>query len=74
MSGPFHLTELTHRHYFFKSTQGLLDLMIAEEEELKERLLKRIKDYLKELNTLCMELQMPPFEVQSHLGLCGCFS
>ncbi|TMS05069.1 Protein regulator of cytokinesis 1 [Larimichthys crocea] len=45
-----------------KHIKGLLDLMIAEEEELKERLLKRIKDYLKELNTLCMELQMPPFE------------
>ncbi|TKS73563.1 Protein regulator of cytokinesis 1 [Collichthys lucidus] len=45
-----------------KHIKGLLDLMIAEEEELKRRLLKRIEDYLKELNTLCMELQMPPFK------------
>lgn len=54
--------------------QGLLDLMIAEEEELKKRLMKSIESCLKELKNLCSELQLPPFEVQSSLGICGCFS
>ncbi|XP_049429163.1 protein regulator of cytokinesis 1-like isoform X1 [Epinephelus fuscoguttatus] len=45
-----------------KHIKGLLDLMIAEEEELKKRLLKSIQSCLKELNHLCSELQMPPFE------------
>ncbi len=54
--------------------QGLLDLMIAEEEELKKRLMKSIESCLNELKNLCSELQLPPFEVQSHLAICGCFS
>ncbi|XP_044050370.1 protein regulator of cytokinesis 1-like isoform X3 [Siniperca chuatsi] len=45
-----------------KHIKGLLDLMIAEEEELKKRLVKGIQSYLKELNNLCSELQLPPFE------------
>ncbi|KAM9853918.1 protein regulator of cytokinesis 1-like [Aulostomus maculatus] len=45
-----------------KHIKGLLDLMIAEEEELKRRLLKSIETCRKELNHLCNELQLPPFE------------
>ncbi|CAJ1056501.1 protein regulator of cytokinesis 1-like isoform X2 [Xyrichtys novacula] len=45
-----------------KHIKGLLDLMIAEEEELKKRLLKSIESCLKELNHLSSELQLPPFE------------
>ncbi|XP_054475855.1 protein regulator of cytokinesis 1-like isoform X2 [Anoplopoma fimbria] len=45
-----------------KHIKGLLDLMIAEEEELKKRLLKSIQLCVKELNNLCSELQLPPFE------------
>ncbi|XP_051236662.1 protein regulator of cytokinesis 1 isoform X2 [Dicentrarchus labrax] len=45
-----------------KHIKGLLDLMIAEEEELKKRLLRDIESHLKELNHLCSELQLPPFE------------
>ncbi|XP_041794316.1 protein regulator of cytokinesis 1-like [Chelmon rostratus] len=45
-----------------KHIEGLLDLMISEEEELKKRLLKSIESCLKELNDLCRELQLPPFE------------
>lgn len=49
--------------------QGLLDLMIAEEEELKNRLLKSIESCQEELKILCSELQLPPFEVQSLEGV-----
>ncbi|XP_039989662.1 protein regulator of cytokinesis 1-like isoform X2 [Xiphias gladius] len=45
-----------------KHIKGLLDLMIAEEEELKKRLMKSIKSCRKELSNLCTELQLPPFE------------
>ncbi|XP_070686621.1 protein regulator of cytokinesis 1-like [Pempheris klunzingeri] len=45
-----------------KHIKGLLDLMIAEEEQLKKRLLKGIESCIKELNNLCAELQLPPFE------------
>ncbi|XP_040893967.1 protein regulator of cytokinesis 1-like isoform X1 [Toxotes jaculatrix] len=45
-----------------KHIKGLLDLMIAEEEELKKRLVKSIESCRKELNNLCAELQLPPFE------------
>lgn len=37
--------------------------MIAEEEELKDRLLKNIESCVKELHVLYDELQLPPFEV-----------
>lgn len=37
--------------------------MIAEEEELKKRVLKSIESCRKELSILCSELQMPSFEV-----------
>lgn len=55
---------------FYFPWQGLLDLMIAEEEELKKRLLKSIESCRKELSNMCSELQLPPFEVQS---CSGCF-
>ncbi|XP_069018304.1 protein regulator of cytokinesis 1-like [Embiotoca jacksoni] len=45
-----------------KHLKGLLDLMIAEEDELKKRLLKSIQSCLEELHSLCSELQLPPFE------------
>ncbi|XP_031138833.1 protein regulator of cytokinesis 1-like isoform X2 [Sander lucioperca] len=45
-----------------KHIKGLLDLMIAEEGELKKRLLKNIQLHNKEVNDLCRELQLPPFE------------
>ncbi|KAM3609377.1 uncharacterized protein V6R79_013647 [Siganus canaliculatus] len=45
-----------------KYIKDLLDLMIAEEEELKKRLVKSIQSCLKELNNLYAELQLPPFE------------
>lgn len=45
-----------------KHIKGLLDLMIAEEQELKQRLRQSIESCQKELNLLCSELQLPPFE------------
>ncbi|XP_059570454.1 protein regulator of cytokinesis 1 isoform X2 [Alligator mississippiensis] len=45
-----------------KHVKGLLDMMIAEEEDLKERLLKSIASCRKELDTLCQELHLDPFE------------
>ncbi|XP_066492183.1 protein regulator of cytokinesis 1 isoform X2 [Tiliqua scincoides] len=50
-------TEVVRKH-----VQGLLDMMIAEEESLKERLLRSIATCRKELASLCGELQLPPFE------------
>ncbi|TNN00201.1 hypothetical protein fugu_011447 [Takifugu bimaculatus] len=50
-------TNEVHKH-----TKSLLDLMIAEEEELKDRLLKNIESCVKELRVLYDELQLPPFE------------
>ncbi|XP_044516080.1 protein regulator of cytokinesis 1-like [Gracilinanus agilis] len=41
--------------------QKLLDMMIEEEESLKERLLKRIESYREELNILFKELKLEPF-------------
>lgn len=39
-------------------------MMVAEEERLKERLLKSIVLCRKELDTLCKELQLDSFEVR----------
>ncbi|KFW92410.1 Protein regulator of cytokinesis 1, partial [Phalacrocorax carbo] len=44
--------------------QGLLDMMVAEEESLKDRLLKSIALCRKELDILCRELQLDPFEAE----------
>lgn len=39
-------------------------MMIAEEESLKERLIKSISICQKELNTLCSELHVEPLQVR----------
>lgn len=46
-------------------------MMIAEEESLKERLVKSIANCQKELNTLCSELCVEPFQVCSRSGVLG---
>ncbi|KAK2107507.1 carboxypeptidase C prc1, partial [Saguinus oedipus] len=50
-------TEVVKKHI-----KELLDMMIAEEESLKERLIKSISVCQKELNTLCSELRVEPFQ------------
>ncbi|XP_038147226.1 protein regulator of cytokinesis 1-like [Cyprinodon tularosa] len=50
-------TNEAHKH-----VKGLLDLMIAEEQELKQRLLKNIESCKNALSVLYSELQLPPFE------------
>ncbi|NXD83909.1 PRC1 regulator, partial [Halcyon senegalensis] len=52
-------TEVVRKHI-----KSLLDMMVAEEESLKERLLKSIAMCRKELNVLCEELQLDPVEVE----------
>ncbi|KAK7176107.1 hypothetical protein R3I93_000383 [Phoxinus phoxinus] len=42
--------------------KGLLDMMIAEEESLRKRLMTSIDMCHKELSKLCSELQLPPFQ------------
>ncbi|NWZ36882.1 PRC1 regulator, partial [Brachypodius atriceps] len=44
--------------------QSLLDMMVAEEESLRERLLKSIVLCRKERDTLCRELQLGSFETE----------
>lgn len=50
-------TEVVKKHI-----KELLDMMIAEEESLKERLIKSISVCQKELSTLCSELRVEPFQ------------
>ncbi|XP_054433575.1 protein regulator of cytokinesis 1 isoform X1 [Pteronotus mesoamericanus] len=50
-------TEVVKKHI-----KDLLDMMIAEEESLKERLIKSISNCQKELATLCRELHVEPFQ------------
>nr|XP_038040759.1 protein regulator of cytokinesis 1 isoform X2 [Anas platyrhynchos] len=47
-----------------KHIKSLLDMMVAEEESLKERLLKSIALCRKELDALCRELRLDPFEAE----------
>ncbi|XP_049578063.1 protein regulator of cytokinesis 1 isoform X1 [Syngnathus scovelli] len=54
-------TKMVHMHI-----KGMLDLMIVEEEELKTRVIKNIETYRQELELLCSELQMPPFEEEAN--------
>ncbi|XP_072527481.1 protein regulator of cytokinesis 1b [Salminus brasiliensis] len=42
--------------------KGLLDMMIAEEENLRKRLMTSIESCRKELSKVCSELQLPPFQ------------
>ncbi|ELK01417.1 Protein regulator of cytokinesis 1 [Pteropus alecto] len=46
----------------------LLDMMIAEEQNLKERLIKSISICQKELTTLCSELRVEPFQVRGRVS------
>ncbi|KAM4618418.1 protein regulator of cytokinesis 1-like [Polymixia lowei] len=50
-------TDVVHEHI-----KGLLDMMIAEEQGLKKRLMSSIESCHKELDELCIVLQLPPFE------------
>ncbi|XP_039708011.1 protein regulator of cytokinesis 1 isoform X6 [Pteropus medius] len=50
-------TEVVKKHI-----KDLLDMMIAEEQNLKERLIKSISICQKELTTLCSELRVEPFQ------------
>ncbi|KAM3828504.1 protein regulator of cytokinesis 1 isoform 2-T2 [Vipera latastei] len=50
-------TEVVKRH-----VKDLLDRMVAEEESLRERLLKSIALCRRELAALCQELQLAPFQ------------
>ncbi|NXI39260.1 PRC1 regulator, partial [Galbula dea] len=52
-------TDVVKRHI-----KSLLDEMVAEEESLKERLLKSIALCRKELDVLCRELHLDPFEAE----------
>ncbi|XP_077452393.1 protein regulator of cytokinesis 1-like [Stigmatopora argus] len=47
---------------FHKNIKGISDLMIAEEEELKDRVLKDTKSYRQEIADLCVVLQIPPVQ------------
>ncbi|KAI1889739.1 hypothetical protein AGOR_G00166040 [Albula goreensis] len=49
--------------------KGLLDMMIAEEEGLKKRLISSIETCRKELDALCRELHLPPFEEEEGLTM-----
>ncbi|KAI4894246.1 hypothetical protein NFI96_030250 [Prochilodus magdalenae] len=49
--------------------KNLLDMMIAEEEGLRKRLLSSIESCRKELDTLCQELLLPPFEEDDGLTM-----
>lgn len=46
-------------------------MMVLEEQSLKERLLKSIAMCRKELDALCRELQLDPFEVRCSFLLLG---
>lgn len=48
---------------------GLLDMMIAEEESLRKRLVSSIATCQKELDTLSLELQLPPFEMEEDISM-----
>ncbi|GAA6101372.1 protein regulator of cytokinesis 1a isoform X1 [Tachysurus ichikawai] len=49
--------------------KNLLDMMIAEEEGLKKRLLNSIESCRKELDGLCQELQLSPYEEDDGLSM-----
>uniref|UniRef100_A0A8C9W3T6 Protein regulator of cytokinesis 1b n=1 Tax=Scleropages formosus TaxID=113540 RepID=A0A8C9W3T6_SCLFO len=54
---------LQRTHVVKNHIKGLLEMMITEEENLKKRLKSSIETCHKELNAVCKELQIPPFEV-----------
>ncbi|XP_020032996.1 protein regulator of cytokinesis 1 isoform X2 [Castor canadensis] len=57
-------TEVVHKHI-----KDLLDRMIAEEESLKERLIRSIAICQKELGTLCAELHVEPFREEGEITI-----
>ncbi|XP_048185964.1 protein regulator of cytokinesis 1 isoform X1 [Perognathus longimembris pacificus] len=57
-------TEVVKKHI-----KDLLDRMIAEEESLKERLIKSISVCQKELTTLCNELHVEPFQEEGEVTI-----
>uniref|UniRef100_A0A8C9VSG6 Protein regulator of cytokinesis 1b n=1 Tax=Scleropages formosus TaxID=113540 RepID=A0A8C9VSG6_SCLFO len=64
---------LQRTHVVKNHIKGLLEMMITEEENLKKRLKSSIETCHKELNAVCKELQIPPFEVsckQQDISLC----
>ncbi|XP_025896331.1 protein regulator of cytokinesis 1 isoform X2 [Nothoprocta perdicaria] len=52
-----------------KHVQELLDLMVKEEEGLKERLLNSIAMHRKDVDTLCRELQLDPLQAEEESTL-----
>uniref|UniRef100_A0A8C9S6Y8 Protein regulator of cytokinesis 1b n=1 Tax=Scleropages formosus TaxID=113540 RepID=A0A8C9S6Y8_SCLFO len=60
---------LQRTHVVKNHIKGLLEMMITEEENLKKRLKSSIETCHKELNAVCKELQIPPFEVSSGLQI-----
>ncbi|NXP56367.1 PRC1 regulator, partial [Heliornis fulica] len=52
-----------------KHIKTLLDMMVAEEESLKQRLLKSIALCRKELDTLCRELQLDPVQEEEKISI-----
>ncbi|XP_054626888.1 protein regulator of cytokinesis 1b [Dunckerocampus dactyliophorus] len=49
--------------------QSLLDMMIREEESLKNRLVGNIQDCKTKMEKLCLELQIPMFEEEAGLSI-----
>ncbi|XP_071369359.1 protein regulator of cytokinesis 1b isoform X2 [Centroberyx affinis] len=49
--------------------KGLLEMMIAEEESLKKRLISSIQACRKEMEKLCLELQLPMFEEEDSISM-----
>lgn len=52
--------------------QSLLDMMIKEEESLRNRLTSSIQICRTEMEKLCVELQMPVFEVNTTITFLLC--
>lgn len=52
-------------HFIVFIHQSLLDMMIKEEESLKKRLISSLQTCRTEMEKLCLELQLPVFEVKT---------
>lgn len=57
-------TEVVKKHI-----KDLLDMMIAEEESLKQRLIRSISVCQKELSALCSELHLQPFQEEGETSI-----
>uniref|UniRef100_A0A674NWP9 Protein regulator of cytokinesis 1b n=1 Tax=Takifugu rubripes TaxID=31033 RepID=A0A674NWP9_TAKRU len=49
--------------------KGLLDMMIQEEESMRKRLITSIQACRAEMETLCLELQLPTFEEEKGISM-----